>query len=85
MKIYHSIQEFSSTAKTIVTLGTFDGVHEGHKSIAEKNRTLSAKALYLSGRNELIEEVIGSLENSGNKEVQPAVKKLKSYLKSDAE
>ena len=27
-------------------------------NIAEKNRKLSAKALYLSGRNELIEEVI---------------------------
>ncbi|GGB79003.1 riboflavin biosynthesis protein [Flavobacterium suaedae] len=36
MKIYNSIQEFTSTNKTIATLGTFDGVHKGHKTILEK-------------------------------------------------
>jgi len=58
-------------------------------NIAEKNRKLSAKALYLSGRNELIEEVINSIsqikEVSQNQEVANYIKSLRDYLKTDAE
>jgi len=36
LKIFHSIEDFNSAKKTIVTLGTFDGVHVGHKQIIEK-------------------------------------------------
>jgi len=56
-------------------------------NIAEKNRKLSAKALYLSGRNELIEEVMKALSNipevTGNRQVVEYMKTLKGYLKSD--
>ncbi|WP_329807202.1 bifunctional riboflavin kinase/FAD synthetase [Flavobacterium facile] len=36
MKIYTSINDFSTSKKTIVTLGTFDGVHIGHTAILDK-------------------------------------------------
>ena len=36
MKIFHSINEFHSDKKTILTLGTFDGVHIGHAAILKK-------------------------------------------------
>lgn len=36
MNVFHSVQAFKSTKKTIVTLGTFDGMHIGHQAILSK-------------------------------------------------
>ena len=36
LKVFNSIFDFDSDNKTVVTLGTFDGVHFGHKSILNK-------------------------------------------------
>lgn len=36
LKIYHSIKDFVPGKKTVATLGTFDGVHIGHRKIIEK-------------------------------------------------
>ena len=36
LKVFNSINDFTTSKKTIVTLGTFDGVHFGHNAILDK-------------------------------------------------
>lgn len=48
MKTYRSIFDFSSTKKTILTLGTFDGVHLGHQSILAKLKKATENGKYES-------------------------------------
>jgi riboflavin kinase / FMN adenylyltransferase len=43
VKVYNSIEEFKITSKTVVTIGTFDGVHTGHKVIIEQLKNIAKK------------------------------------------
>ncbi|AOW20938.1 riboflavin biosynthesis protein RibF [Urechidicola croceus] len=43
MKITHNFLNFSSNKKTILTIGTFDGVHIGHQKIIEQLLNASKK------------------------------------------
>ena len=51
MRIYRNLSEVAKSENTILTLGTFDGVHLGHKKIIEK---LKKKAVSSNCRNFLI-------------------------------
>jgi riboflavin kinase/FMN adenylyltransferase len=48
LKVSHSISSFNATKKTIITLGTFDGVHLGHQAILKKLMTASEDGKYES-------------------------------------
>jgi len=51
VKVYTNIQEFKSTKNVVVTIGTFDGVHLGHKVIINQ---LKKAAQELGGESVLL-------------------------------
>lgn len=43
MKVYYSLEDFSKLEKAVVTTGTFDGVHIGHKKILKQLNHVAEK------------------------------------------
>ena len=43
MKVYHSIEEFEQVKGAVVTTGTFDGVHVGHRKIINRLNEIARK------------------------------------------
>lgn len=44
MKVYRHVSEFESSGDTIVTVGTFDGVHIGHQKIIDRINELARQS-----------------------------------------
>ena len=44
MKIYKSIEEYNESKSSVVTIGTFDGIHKGHQKIIKKVINASKKS-----------------------------------------
>lgn len=51
MEIFNNLKEVTKDKNTVLTLGTFDGVHLGHKKIIDRMKEKAAK---IGGRNFLI-------------------------------
>ena len=44
MKIYKSIDEYNESKSSVLTIGTFDGVHKGHQKIFNKVLNVSKQS-----------------------------------------
>ena len=71
MKIIRSITAFNSSEKTIVTIGTFDGIHIGHQKIL-KDLIKTAKK---EGKKSVLLTFFPSSKNGVTKRQQNSITK----------
>jgi len=78
LKIYNCINDFKPVENTVVTIGTFDGVHLGHRAIFDKMRK---DAVEINGETVVITfyphpRIVLGLNSSGLKFINTQEKKI---------